>query len=585
MIKGIAVSAGIAWGTAFLLQDPTQIPVPRRKVPADDIPREWGRLDSAIQEAEKTLLALQQDVRAKIGEREAGIFDAHIMLLHDPGFMQQVKHRCESELMNVEAALYDIMEKYSQTLGEITDPYLHERAADVRDVGRRVLEILMKDSHRTFVNFPEGSVIVASELFPSATARMNMRTVRGIVTEGGGRTSHASILTRSLGLPAVISAPEATHKIRSGDQVIVDGLAGVVHVNPSTAMKEEYARLEMDFLKQRKSLLALIHEPSVTRDGMKVKLCANVGKIADADAARNFNADGIGLYRTEFNFFVLDRFPGVDQQVDAYENVAARIRPRGVVIRVLDMGSDKILPYFPVPHEVNPSLGRQGIRLLLKFPEILETQLTAILRLSAAYPISILFPMISSVEELREAKAILEKVKAALAARHQHFNHQIRVGAMIEVPSAAIMARAIARETDFVSIGTNDLIQYLLAADRTSAEVFPYYEPLHPAVLHAIKNVVDAGRLEGKSVSICGEMAGTPLYTGLLLGLGLRNFSVTPGEILEVKNAIRSTDTEVARKHVRRLLEMSSAQEIKGYLLQQPEFSDVSNHAKTRQVH
>ena len=382
----------------------------------------------------------------------------------------------------------------------------------------------------------------------------------------GGATAHATILARARRIPLLIHVPEATTRIRPGDQLIVDGLAGRVFINPTPAILREYDRLKADLQAHETALKGLIDLPAVTRDGVPVRLCANIGKSADAVTAAKLNADGVGLYRTEFVFLVQDHFPSEEEQYRMYRTTADRLKPREVVIRVLDIGSDKLLPYFPLPREANPSLGCRGIRLLLAHPEVLRPQVRAILRLSATHPVSILLPMVGGVEDLHAAKAAIESVKASLAAEHQPFNPQVHVGAMIETPAAAIMTSRLAQEVDFFSIGTNDLVQYLLTTDRTSSDMASYYEPLHPAVLEVLASVASAARAKSKPVSICGEMAGNPAYTTLLLGLGFRSFSVSPGEILEIKNAIRSTSLQQAEHLTRQILELGTIQEAKELL-------------------
>ena len=415
-------------------------------------------------------------------------------------------------------------------------------------------------------NVPDGSVIVTSELLPSVTAQLDGQTIRGLIAEKGGQTAHATILARALGIPLLIHVSDASKIIRTDDQLIVDGLAGRVFVNPAPAILREYDRLEADLQAHRTALKGLIELPAMTLDGVQIKLCANIGKAADAVAAATLNADGVGLYRTEFVFLVQDHFPSEEEQYQMYRTTAEHLKPREVVIRVLDIGSDKLLPYFPLPLETNPSLGCRGTRLLLAHPEILLSQLRAILRLSATHPVSILFPMVGGVEDLFAAKAVIESAKASLAAERQPFNPRVPVGAMIETPSAAIMTGRLAQEVDFFSIGTNDLVQYVLTADRTSNEVASYYEPLHPAMLRVLASVASAAKAKRKSISICGEMAGNPAYTQLLLGLGFRSLSVSPSEILEIKNAIRSISMQQAEDFTRRILQLNTIQEIKDCL-------------------
>lgn len=355
-------------------------------------------------------------------------------------------------------------------------------------------------------------------------------------------------------------------RIQTGDNLIIDGLAGRVFVNPSPLLLREYDSLEDDLRAHHKALENIIPLPTVTRDGTEIKLCANVGKVADALKVAALNADGIGLYRTEFMFLAQDHFPSEEEQYRMYCATADRVKPRDVVIRAVDLGSDKRLPYFPLSREDNPSLGHRGTRLLLKYPDIMRTQLRAILRLSATHPVRVLFPMIGDVEELLAAKAVIKCVKADLDVEGQPYNHYIPVGAMIETPSAVILARRLAQHADFFSIGSNDLVQYLLASDRTNREMAAYYEPLHPAVLQTLALLTATAREAGKPISICGEMAGNPMNAALLLGLGFRTFSVNAGEMLEIKNVVRSTTIEHAEALARKVLDLQSVQEIKMFL-------------------
>ncbi len=563
MLVGIAASPGIARGPAYLCPCTTNLAVPRRKVSESELSGEVERFDAAIQNAERDLRALQKETFEKLGKHDAEIFEVQILLLHDATLRNEVMARCLEQGINVEAALTGALEKLTSLFTGLEDPYFRERAADLRDVGQRVLNILLQASQNRAISLPEGSIVVASELLPSLTAQLNQKTVLGLVAEGGGLTAHAVILARSLGIPTLINAPGALEKIRTGDWLVIDGLAGRVFVNPPKPVLREYDRLEADFKAHQNALKELIDLPTITTDGVKIRLAANIGKSADAAAAALFNADGIGLYRTEFGFVVQDHFPSEDEQYQMYRAAAERVMPESVVIRALDVGSDKLLPYFPLPPEANPSLGCRGTRLLLAHPEMMRTQLRAILRLSATHPVSVLFPMIGGVEEIFEARRVLEVAKRELDSSGQGYNRNIRVGAMIETPAGAITARRIARDSDFLSVGTNDLVQYLLISDRTSPAMAVYYEPLHPAVLHVLKSVLEMAAAEGKDVSVCGEMAGNPAYIELLLGLGVRSLSASPGEILAVKKVIRSTSIQRAESIAKEALELGTVGEIK----------------------
>ena len=541
------------------------------------------RLDVAISEAENELRDLQRGLQQQIKEPAAEIFETHILLLHDASLREEISTRCLREGINVEAALDGAIDKLTSVFAQMEDCYFRERAADLHDIGNRLLDLLTGRRLRGIPTLPGESVIVTRELLPSLVAQLNGKAVRGLVLERGGQTAHATLLARSLGIPSLIHVREATQRIKTGDLLIVDGLAGRVFINPSPATLREYDRLETSIQAHQNALKGLVDLPAVTRDGVAIKLSANIGKVADAAAAASLNADGIGLYRTEFVFLVQDHFPSEEEQYQLYRAAADRMDPREVVIRVLDLGSDKLLPYFPLAREANPSLGRRGTRLLLKYPEILRGQLRAILRLSATHPVSILFPMVGDVEELLAVKAVIETVKSQLRTERQPFNRDIPVGAMIETPSAALMSHRLARYVDFFSVGTNDLVQYLLAADRTSSEVASYYAPLHPAVLQVLASLAATANAEGKGISICGEMAGNPLYTPLLLGLGFRSLSVTPLEMLEIKNAIRSTSIPQAEALAKRVCQMDIVREIKECLHEaQPQRASISTRRRGR---
>ncbi|MBP1686527.1 MAG: phosphoenolpyruvate-protein phosphotransferase [Deltaproteobacteria bacterium] len=563
MLLGEVASPGAARGPAFVCTCAERAAVPRRTLGVGQAQTEMERFDAAISDAENELRDLQQRVQRQVGEPEADIFETHILLLHDSALREEISTRCLRERINIEAALAEAIDELTATFARMEDLHFRERAADFRDIGNRLLDILAKRRLRGIPALPEESIMVTDELLPSLVAQLHRKTIRGLVLERGGQTAHATILARSLGIPSLIRVRDATKRIKTGDPLIVDGLAGRVFVKPSLSTLGEYDRLEAALKAHQHALKGLVDLPAVTQDGVAITLSATIGKVADAAAAASLNADGIGLYRTEFAFLVQDHFPSEDEQYQLYRATAEQMNARHVVIRVLDLGSDKLLPYFPLPREANPSLGRRGTRLLLKYPEILRAQLRAILRLSATHPISILFPMVGDVEELLAAKAVIETVKAQLETDCQPFNRDILVGAMIETPSAAIMSHRLAQEVDFFSIGTNDLVQYLLSTDRTSSEVASYYAPLHPAVLQVLASLAATANAKVKSISLCGEMAGNPSYTQLLLGLGFRSLSVTPLEILEIKNAIRSTSIPQAEALAKRVLAMSTVREIK----------------------
>jgi phosphotransferase system enzyme I (PtsI) len=534
---------------------------PRRAITAADLADELGRFEAALARAEKELQALKQAVGERIGASEADIFTAQVLVLGSGTFRERVATIVRDKQVNAEAAVADVIETFTRLFDAVPDPYLRERAADIRDVGRRVLAALI-DERPDGIDIPEGSIVVSEELLPSITARLELNRVRGFVTERGGKFSHTSILARSLGTPAIAGISEASRNVKTGDHVIIDGMSGVLFVNPDADVQHEYARLEEDMQAHKRELGALIDQPAVTLDGTRIGLLANVSKFAETEIAFMCKAEGIGLYRTEFGFSVRGAFPTEDEQYEFLKRAAERFHPRKVVFRLLDIGGDKELPYFPLPSARNPSLAQRGIRLLLAHPHILKTQLRAFLRVSAEHAVAVLMPVVGGIEEVRQTRAVLREAQDELRAEGLPFNPAIPLGAMIEVPSAAVMAGVLAREVDFFSLGTNDLVQYLLAADREDETIAPYYQPLHPAVLRLIHNLAESAAAAGRDLTICGEMAGNPAYTELLLGLGLRELSVAPGKLLDIKHAVRATDLGQARALAARALELGSVAEI-----------------------
>jgi phosphotransferase system enzyme I (PtsI) len=565
MLRCVSVSSGIAHGTAYVLSSVDQTMrtmVARRNLKAAEVKTEIARFDSALSAAEKGLLALREDVARRIGTSEADIFTAQALVVRDKGLRTKVVDVIQQDLVNVEAAVVDVIAKFTRVFDQVPDVYLRERAADIRDVGRRILAALATDDGTSALHIPEGSILVADELLPSATARFELSQVKALITERGGKFSHTSILARSMRIPALTGVQEARSRIQTGDKLIVDGMSGILFINPDKQIRREYERLEAELAGYRAGLQKGIDLPSVTLDGTAVPLFANASKVSDTEAAHLYRADGIGLYRTEFAFSIRSAFPNEEEQYQLLKFAAERMHPRKIVLRLLDMGGDKQLSYFPLPASRNPSLAQRGIRLLLKNPAVLKTQLRAFLRISADHPVSVLLPVVGGLEEVRAARAVLAQVMAELAAQGIAFNPHIPVGAMIEIPSAATLTAVLAKEVDFFSLGTNDLVQYLLAADREDDSVADYYQPLHPSVLRTIRFVADAAHTAGRPLTICGEMAGDPAYTELLLGLGLRAFSVAPGEMLEVKNAIRMVTIPAAEALAAAALELESTGEI-----------------------
>jgi phosphotransferase system enzyme I (PtsI) len=567
VLKGIGVASGVVRGTAYVIVAALRLPVPRRDIGDAEVANELARFDAALVRAQDELLALEESLAERIGALDAKIFGAQALLVRSSELVEPVRTLVREQRMNVEAALVEVIERLVSAFDAVADPHLRERAADIRDIGKRVLSLLATEQQQwDGAGIPEHSIVVAEELLPSVTARLELQRICALVTERGGRSSHASILARAQGMAAVTGVEDATAQIKTGDQLIVDGISGVVFVNPNASVRREYERVEAEIRSRRQELSNLIDLPGVTLDGTTIPLLANINKYADTEAALQYNADGIGLYRTEFGFAIRRAFPTEDEQYEFLARAAERFHPRPVVFRLLDIGGDKELPYFPLPIAHNPSLALRGIRLLLDHPEILRSQLRVFLRVSADHPISILVPVVGGLEEIRRTRAIVREVQDELGARGVRFNREIPIGAMIEVPAAAMLAATLAREVDFFSLGTNDLVQYVLAADREDERIASYYQPLHPAVLRLIWSVAEAARAADRELTICGEMAGNPAYTELLLGLGLRRFSVAPGQMLEVKNAIRHARIDDAERCARRALELGSVSEIEALI-------------------
>ncbi len=548
VLKGIGVAAGVARGAAFVLACGDRSAAPRRSIRASEVESEGARFRAAAAAALSELAALQKDVTERIGPAQGDILGAQLLALQDPGLRDRVLRLVDEKRINAEAALSEVIDDYTRMLDGVSDSYLRERAADVRDVGRRLLSTMVERQKAGRLEIPEGAIIVAQELLPSVTARLQLENARAFVTERGSRFSHSAILARSMGTPAVAGIPDASTQIKTGDRIVVDGVAGIVLVEPEPSVDREYERLEAELRASKAELRHLVGVPSATGDGTAIPLLANINKFADTEAALRFGADGIGLYRTEFAFSVRPRLPSEDEQFEFLARAAERFHPRKVVFRLLDLGGDKVLPYLPLPPSRNPSLSQRGVRLLLERLDVLKPQLRAFLRVSADHPVSILLPVVSGVEDVRRVREVLRQVQRELTADGRTFDPAVPVGAMIEIPAAALMAQALAEEADFLSLGTNDLVQYVLAADREDESAAGSYQPLHPGVLRLIRLVADAADEAGRELTICGEMAGDPANTELLLGLGLRALSVAPGQLLEVKSAIRAPSDPAGRR-------------------------------------
>lgn len=540
-LRGIGVSPGIAWGRACIFGTPPKI-IPR-KIRVGQVARELSRLSQAIEMARRQLEELKDRISSQVSTNDANIFDAYLLFLNDPVFLAQIQKKLVEQRINVEAAVDAVIQESIAAFSSTKDNYLKERIQDIRDVGRRILDNLIGYTQECLIGEESELIIVAPEITPSQAAGLNTSQIKGLITEKGGPTSHAAILARSLGIPLVSGIPNIAHNIEVSSQILMNGTTGEVIINPTARQIENYRALVKVLEEQKKREKKIVGLPAVTLDGHKVQLMANIRTEEDIELAQMFHAEGIGLYRTEIHFIDRTDYPSEEEQFEHYHAIVARMAPFPVTIRTMDLGGDKFSPFFNGNHryrERNPYLGLRAIRLSLRQPEIFKQQLRAVLRASAFGKVKILLPMIASVEEILQVKRLINQAMRELDQRELVYDPHLEIGAMIEIPSAALAIHAILKEVDFISIGTNDLIQYTLAVDRSNAQVSDLYEPLHPAVLQLLKMIADAAKQAGKEVSICGEMAGDVRYTKLLIGLGFNQLSMSSFFIPQVKRVIRS---------------------------------------------
>lgn len=574
-LTGIAASDGIAIAKAFLVEEPD---LSFEISKSNDSQQEKERLAKAIADSKVEIEKIKAVAAKSLSEEEAQVFDAHLMVLEDPELQQAYTQKIDDETLNAESAVRQTADFYIEIFKGMEDnPYMRERAADIKDVTDRLVAHLLGVKIPDLSTIDEEVVVVAYDLTPSDTAQLNRQFVKGFATDIGGRTSHSAIMSRSLEIAAVVGTGNVSKEINDGDTVIVDGLNGDVIVNPDDATIAEYEKIAADFLARKAEWEKLKDAETLTKDGKKFEIAANIGTPKDLEGVHSNGAEAIGLYRTEFLYMDSDEMPTEDEQFESYKVVLEGMNGHPVVVRTMDIGGDKHLPYLQLPEEMNPFLGYRAIRIGLNQPELLRVQLRALLRASVYGSLRIMFPMISNLPEFRAAKAIYEEEKAKLESEGVEVADDIQVGIMIEIPAAAVIADQFAKEVDFFSIGTNDLIQYTMAADRMNEHVSYLYQPFNPSVLRLIKNVIDASHKEGKWTGMCGEVAGEPMAAPLLVGMGLDEFSMSASSVLKIRSLISKLDSnEMAELANKVVTEATSSDEAEALIKAAvPELADL----------
>ena len=562
-IQGISGSRGVAVGNVYrYIQE--EIVIPDYTVAEDKVEEEIGKFATAMASTLKQLDTIRQKALDEMGPEEAAIFEAHMQIAQDPSLSDGIKSLVESSRMNVVAATSQTIETFANIFLGMEDAYMRERGADIKDIGDRLMRNMLGMNPRGLSHISGEVILVAQDLAPSDTASLDKNVVKGIVTAAGGPTSHAAIMARTLEIPAVMGVGDIESFV-DGDKAVVLGTDGIVEMNPSDADWAKYTNQAAAFQEELKRLRESANLEATTTDGHYVELFGNIGKAKDAKNALTMGAQGIGLYRTEFLYMENDELPAEDVQFEEYKKVAQDMKGQPVIIRTMDIGGDKELKCLDLPSEMNPFLGYRAIRISLNRPDIFKVQLRALLRASAFGDIHIMYPMIASVEEVKQANAMLDECKTELAAEGKDFNKDIKVGIMIEVPAAAVISPIFAKYVDFFSIGTNDLCQYTLAVDRMNEAIGSLYQPLHPGVLRLIKHVIDASHEQGKFTGMCGELASDPVATMILLGLGLDEFSMTASSIPLIKNILRSVSKAECEEVANKVLTMDTAEEITEY--------------------
>ncbi len=549
ILHGIAVSPGVCRGKILILTDNRVDSVPRRAISEEEVPEQMVRLERAVTETRRQLHEVQKKVNDGMGAKDASIFDAHLLVLEDPTLLDEVSRYVTKEKVNVEYAFAQVAEKYAKTLETIDDEYLRERAADMRDVTERLLQNLLGTFQELDLkHLKEPYIIVSYDLAPSRTAMLDKKNVLGFATDVGGKTSHTAIMARSLRIPAIVGLGNASKELKNGQYALLDGYHGDIVINPTDQTLFEYGQLVRRHDSLEEKLRDTIEKPAVTLDGVRITLSANIEQATDAEAVKASGAEGVGLFRTEYLFLNSTTLPTEEEQYQAYRSAAAALKPAPLIVRTLDLGGDKFMSHLSLPTEMNPFLGWRAIRFCLQEKDIFRAQLRAILRASAEGNILMMYPMISCLDELIQANALLDTYREELRKEGVPFDEGMKVGAMIEIPSAALTADALAKRVQFFSIGTNDLIQYTLAVDRLNDKIAHLYEPTNPSILRLIKMTTDAAHAAGIWVGVCGEMAGDPLMIPLLLGLGVDELSVAPQSVPQIKYLIRRIKMSEAKE-------------------------------------
>ena len=568
-LKGIPVSPGIAYGKVVFLEG-TPMGIISRNILEAEVPDELNRFKRALDTAKEELKEIEKRIGKEVGEETASIFSFQAVMLEDPVIISEIRSEVAVKHINVEAAVSRVIEKYQNMFFKLDDMYIRVRASDIVDVGNRLLNILISREEIIRMEMQqEKGILFGMEFFPSDLVKLKRENVLGIISEIGGATSHAAIIANSMNTPAVIAVKDATKMIKVGDILLLDGYSGNVFVNPDKKTIQKYEKIKhisagyVDSIDKKASM------PAITGDGVKIKLMANVDDIGSIDKVIDFGAEGIGIYRTEYLFIKRDSFPSEEELGQVYRKVAEKIKGREVSIRLMDIGGDKDLSYFKLPKEFNPAMGWKGIRILLEHRDLLEMQTRAILKASVIGNVNILFPMVSTLDEVKVINQTINNIKNDLTERKIQFNRNMKIGIMIETPAAAMNINNLLSQVDFVSVGTNDLVQYLLAVDRNNPKVSKMYEPLDYSVLFLLKNIIRAGKEFHKEVSICGEIAGNPNYTLLLMGLGLETFSMPPMFVPIVKEIIRKSTYKKAREIAEYAIGLHDAAKIRKLLIKE----------------